>query len=363
MLRTAPLLARRGITPMLACPPASPLRAEWVRLGFGWLPFPISSHGGLRRADGSRPSAVELIGEAGGVASALPVIARLAGSADVLHSQSLDGHLEVALASHLRGLPAVLQVHDMVLPGVGRRVLGGAALLAAHTLAISGAVAACVAGPARRRVEVLHHGIDLETFRPQAPDPVMRAILAARPDDPIVGIIGRIDPHKGVDVLLDAVAGLDGSLGRAQCVVVGAAMTDPVWTERVLGLARDRLGDRVRVLQPHRDVAATIRGLDILVNASAAEPLGLTLIEAQACGVPVVATTGGGAPEVVTDGEGGLLVPPGDAAALAGALARLLDDPKLHARMGQAGRRRAERSFDQEPYAERLAAVYHSVLG
>ncbi len=363
MLRTAPLLAKRGVTPILACPPGSPLRAEWVRLGFDWLPFEVSSHRGLRRPDGTRPSTLELAWEARDVASTVPAIAWLAGSADVLHSQSLDGHLEVAVAGHLRGRAAVIQVHDMVQPGVGRRVLGGAALLAAHTLAISAAVAACVAGPGRRRVEVLHHGIDLDAFRPLPADPAVRATLARRPEDPIVGIIGRIDPEKGVDVLLDAVARLDTSLGRVQCAVIGAAMSDPVWAKQVLSLARGRLGDRVRVVPPHRNVAATIRGLDMLVNASAAEPLGLTLIEAQACGIPVVATSGGGAPEVVTDGEGGLLVRPGDAAALAGALAKVLGDRELHARMARAGRRRAELSFDQEPYADRLVAVYHSVRG
>jgi glycosyltransferase involved in cell wall biosynthesis len=362
MLRIAPLLVVRGVTPMLACPADSSLRAEWVRLGFDWAPLHVPGHRGLRRPDGTRPSPLELIGEAGRVAAAVPAIARLASAADVLHSQSLDSHFEVAAAGRLRGRPAVLQVHDLVLPGVGRRVLGTAALLAARTLAVSAAVAACVAGPARRRVEVLHHGIDLDTFRPAPPDLAVRAALASRPADPIVGILGRIDPEKGVDVLLDAIGRLDGTLSNVQCAVIGAPMSDPAWAHRLLAGARDRLGDRVRALPPRRDVADVLRALDVLVSASAAEPFGLTLVEAQACGVPVVATTAGGAPEVVADGESGLLVPPGDSSALAGALAGLLGDRNLRVRMGRAGRSRAERCFDQERYADRLAAIYRSVL-
>jgi glycosyltransferase involved in cell wall biosynthesis len=361
MLRTAPLLVSRGIMPTLACPAESPLRDEWVALGLDWVPLQLPTHGGLRRPDGTRPSPRELIGEARAAALAVPVIARLAGSADVVHSQSLDAHLDVAVAGRLRGRPTILQIHDLVAPGVGRWVLGTAAGLAAHTLAISAAVAACVAGPARRRVEVLHHGIDLHTFTPGAPNAAVRAALARRPEDPIVGILGRIDPEKGVNVLLDAIGRLDARFG-VQCAVIGTPMRDASWAERLLAEAGDRLGERVRVLAPRRDVADVLRALDVVVNASSAEPLGLTLIEAQACGVPVIATTGGGAAEVVADGETGLLVPPGDAGALAGAVARLVGDPDLRAGLGRAGRRRALRCFDQETYADRLADLYRSVL-
>jgi glycosyltransferase involved in cell wall biosynthesis len=362
MLRTAPLLVSRGVIPTLACPAESPLRDEWVALGLDWVRLQLPSHRGLRRPDGTRPSPLELIGEARGAALAVPAIARLAGAADVLHSQSLDGHLEVAVAGRLRGRPTILQIHDLVAPGVGRRVLGTAASLAAHTLSISAAVAACVAGPARRRVEVLHHGIDLHTFAPGPPNAAVRAALARRPADPIVGILGRIDPEKGVNVLLDAIGRLDATFGGVQCAVIGAPMRDASWAERLLAEANDRLGERVRVVPPRLDVADVLRALDVLVNASSAEPLGLTLIEAQACGVPVIATTGGGAAEVVADGETGLLVPPGDAGALAGAVARLLGDPDLRSGLGRAGRRRALRCFDQETYADRLADLYRSVL-
>jgi glycosyltransferase involved in cell wall biosynthesis len=361
MLRTAPLLVSRGVIPRLACPAESPLRDEWVALGLDWVRLQLPSHRGLRRPDGTRPSPLQLIGEARGAALAVPAIARLAGTADVLHSQSLDGHLEVAVAGRLRGRPTILQIHDLVAPGVGRRVLGTAASLAAHTLAISAAVAACVAGPARRRVEVLHHGIDLHTFTPGPPNAAVRAALARRPADPIVGILGRIDPEKGVNVLLDAIGRLDARFG-VQCAVIGAPMRDASWAERLLAEARDQLGERVRVVPPRRDVADVLRALDVVVNASSAEPLGLTLIEAQACGVPVIATTGGGAAEVVADGETGLLVPPGDAGALAGAVSRLLGDPDLRSGLGRAGRRRALRCFDQETYADRLADLYRSVL-
>ena len=89
----------------------------------------------------------------------------------------------------------------------------------------------------------------------------------------------------------------------------------------------------------------------------------MSLLEAMACGKPVVATRIGGVPEVVEEGKTGLLVPPGDSPALAEALLRLLRDPALRTRMGEAGRRRAERLFDQRRQVEQITAVYDNILG
>ena len=98
------------------------------------------------------------------------------------------------------------------------------------------------------------------------------------------------------------------------------------------------LGDRVRFVGRTDDVPGTLRALDVLVNVSAAEPFGLSVLEAQATGVAVVGTAAGGIPDFVADDDNGLLVPPGDAAALAAALARLVTDPSLRARLAARGR-------------------------
>jgi glycosyltransferase involved in cell wall biosynthesis len=125
------------------------------------------------------------------------------------------------------------------------------------------------------------------------------------------------------------------------------------------------LGDRVELLGERHDVPALLAAADVFVLASRSEGAPLSVLEAMAAGLPVVASAVGGVPELVADGETGLLVPPGDPAALSSALARLLDDAELRRRMGAAGRARARDRFDisalraahLELYARELAGV------
>ncbi|CAN5621187.1 hypothetical protein BH18ACT1_BH18ACT1_02380 [soil metagenome] len=105
-----------------------------------------------------------------------------------------------------------------------------------------------------------------------------------------------------------------------------------------------------------------LRALDVLVNASRAEPFGRSVLEAQASGVPVVATDAGGIPEFVSDGVTGLLVPPGDEPALAAAIDRLLEDEELRARLAAAGRAQAEERFALETRYDLVAGVFRGAV-
>jgi 2-deoxystreptamine N-acetyl-D-glucosaminyltransferase/2-deoxystreptamine glucosyltransferase len=110
----------------------------------------------------------------------------------------------------------------------------------------------------------------------------------------------------------------------------------------------------------HSAVPAVLASLDVLVLPSAYEEMGSVLVEAMASGLPVVASAVGGIPEVVRDGETGLLVPPGDVAALAGVLDRLAADPELRARLAAGARARA-RDYAWPRLAGEVAAVYRRV--
>jgi rhamnosyl/mannosyltransferase len=101
----------------------------------------------------------------------------------------------------------------------------------------------------------------------------------------------------------------------------------------------------------------------VLPSHLRSEAFGLCQIEAMACGLPVVSTDlPTGVPEVNRHGETGLIVPPGDARALAAAIKRLLDDPELRARLGEGGRRRARENYRAELMAQRVSAIYREVL-
>jgi glycosyltransferase involved in cell wall biosynthesis len=117
----------------------------------------------------------------------------------------------------------------------------------------------------------------------------------------------------------------------------------------------------VHFLGRRTDVVDILRCADLLAHAAEAEPFGLVLAEAQACGVAVVSSDGGGAPEVV--GDAGLLVPSGDVAALRDAIAALLADEPRRAELAARGRAQAERIGDSATQAARLAEMYRRVVG
>jgi D-inositol-3-phosphate glycosyltransferase len=268
------------------------------------------------------------------------------------------------VAGRLARRPVVLDLHDIVRPGRGRQVLTGAVRLSSAAVAISGAVAGCVGRAGAGRVRIMAPAVDLERFRPGPADPEVRRRLSSSASDPLVGIVGRIDPEKGVELLVEAVAALRGPAARACLVVVGSPGLDSgAYRDGLEAEAGRLLGDRARFVGRTDDVPATLRALDVLVNASVAEPFGLSVLEAQACGVPVVATRSGGVTDFLTDGENALLVPPGDAGGLAGALERILADPELAARLAARGRAGAETGHGIEAFADELARLYRSLAG
>ena len=372
LLSLAPLLDRHGVTPILLAPSRSLLTAQWREKGLEWHAVDLPIHRGIRssldssRTASARPSRplIRLTRESSVVARSSVRLSRAIGrvGADVVHSNSLWGHVETVLAGRLTGVPVVLELHDLVAPGLGRRLLGLATRAASASVAISRAVAACAGTGWDQRVEVIPQAVDVSRFHPAPANRALRASLCVRPDEPLVGIVGRLDPEKGVHVLVEAMAQLDGTLARTGLAVVGRAFRDPSYADWLRRHAMSLLGDRVRFIEPMEDVASLYRCFDVLVSASYAEPFGLTILEAQASGVPVVATEGGGVGEFV-DRDTGLLVPPGDAVALATALERMLTSADLRSHVVSSARARVEATYDLSRRAEAFAYVYRQVSG
>jgi glycosyltransferase involved in cell wall biosynthesis len=263
------------------------------------------------------------------------------------------------VAGRLARRPVVLDMHDIVRPGVGRRVLTAAVRLSSAAISVSHAVADCVGPAGRSRLRIMVPSVELDRFAPGPADPEMRRRLTSSPSDPLIGIVGRIDPEKGVDLLVRAVSALSGPAGRAHLVVVGSPGFDSgAYLERLKIDAGRLLGDRAWFVGRTDDVPETLRALDVVVNASTAEPFGLGVLEAQATGVPVVATRSGGVTDFLTDGDNALLVPCGDAEAMTAALERLIADPDLAARMAQRGREVALVGHSMDGFADELAVLY-----
>lgn len=209
---------------------------------------------------------------------------------------------------------------------------------------------------ASARIHRLYNGIDLDLFTPS------RAAVAGR-----ILSVGRLVEKKGFPVLIEACAILRDRGIAFDCRIIGDGPMQGALAARIaaLGLAR-----RVRLCgpMPQERLAdelgtAAVAVLPCIVTADGdRDGLPTVLLEAMGKAVPVVTTTVTGGPEIVVEGETGHLCPPGDAAALADALARLLADPARARAMGMAGRRRAERLFDLSTNAARLAGHFAAVV-
>ncbi len=356
--------ARRGIDLTLAAPAGGDLEEHWRRLGLPFVALDFPEHRGLRGADAeSRPTARQFAGELASTARSVRMIARVARDFDLVHSNSLWAHLDCALAGRVARRPSVIELYDLVRPGLGRTVLTAAAALSTTAVAISQAVADCIGPRGASHVRIVPLSVDLDRFGPGPAPDRLRSHLTSDETAPLVGIVGRIDPGKGVDVLVSAMGLLRGAAARAHLAVVGSGGLAPDgYPERVRAEAERTLGERVRFVGRTSDVPGTLRALDILVNASVAEPFGLSVLEAQASEVAVIGTRAGGIPDFVFDGDNGLLVPPRDPDALAKALDRLITDDDLRARLARRGRASAQ-GRGIEARADVAAAMYRHAAG
>lgn len=197
--------------------------------------------------------------------------------------------------------------------------------------------------------------VDLERFRPAAPDPDVRRRLGLEPHHWVVGVVARVQRHRRFDLLLEALARLDAADSRLLVVGRGTHL-DAVAREpaRRLGIA-----DRV-VFAGYReaDYVDVLRSIDLLTFlVPGSDGTCRALLEAQACGVPAVTSRRGALPEIVADGETGWVVDE-DAAALAGLWAGVLGDPGGRAARGRAARARAERHFSFDRLCGEVAELY-----
>jgi D-inositol-3-phosphate glycosyltransferase len=211
------------------------------------------------------------------------------------------------------------------------------------------------------RISVIPCGVDLDLFRPLPRDQA-RALLNLPVDAKIVLFVGRLEPIKGVDVLLDALSHLDCDGCHGLTLIVGGNL-DGTEAARLLAI-RDRLGlaDSVRFVgaQEQRTLPYFYAAADVCVVPSFYESFGMVAIEAMACGLPVIASRAGGLQFTVRDGQTGLLVLPGDSLALAAALQQLLTDDDLRSRLGTEGKRVAC-DYSWKRVAEGMTEVYRGL--
>lgn len=284
------------------------------------------------------------------------VLAHLARSiqADVVHTHLSTAAQWGGLMGKLTGLPVLAHVQAM-----NSKVFFS---LADHLIACSEGVRQhlIAQGVAPERVDVAFNGLPGQLFAGLHPAAYVRQELDIPLGAPVIGVVAHLSLRKGHRHLLAALPSLLRQFPDLVCLVVGeGAMHDSLQAQaRELGVA-----EAVRFLGFRPDAVQLMVGMDVVVLPSVAkEGLGIVLIEAGFLGKPAVASAAPGIDEVVVNGETGLLAPPGDAAALADCITQLLADPALAARLGDAGRQRAQHRFSVDAMAQRAEGIYYKIL-
>ena len=211
-----------------------------------------------------------------------------------------------------------------------------------------------------RRIEVVLNGIDAGAFTPAAgAREATRRALGLAPGQPAFLQVARFHSVKDHETSVRAFARAAAALPGAVLLLAGAGSEQA----RIEGWVKELgLGDAVRFLGVREDVPNLLAAADVFVLSSLSEGISVTLLEAMAASLPIVATAVGGNPEVVVHGETGLLSPRRDAQAMGLNLAALATDPRRRAEMGNAGRRRVETVFTQERMHRRYAALYGEMM-
>jgi glycosyltransferase involved in cell wall biosynthesis len=282
--------------------------------------------------------------------------------ADSVVSWMSKGHLYAAPAAAALDLPALWFQQGMPssTDPIDRLVTllpTGAVLTPSRTVAT--AQHALWPHPATR---VAYPGIDLDELAGSDVSQARRQVeeFGIPPVAPVVGLVGRLQRWKGIDVLVSALPGVIQAHPEAHLVVVGGDHAlEPGYGDSLVALAEELgIADRVHLVGYQRDARSWMAAFDVAVHASDVEPFGLVVLEAMALGKPLIAGAKGGPAEIIRDGVEGFLVPYGDSAGLSRRIVDYLDDPELGRRTGAAAISRA-REFSPDRFA---TDVVHSLL-
>jgi glycosyltransferase involved in cell wall biosynthesis len=206
-----------------------------------------------------------------------------------------------------------------------------------------------------RKVWVIPNGVDVDRFRPLAPQPELRVSLGLPATGPVAAIVAALRPEKNHELFLAAAKRIRAVRPDCHFLVVGDGALRPK-----LEVLRDNLGltGAIHFLGTRSDIPELLSVVDVLMLTSHMEANPVSILEALACGKPVVATRVGSIPETVHDGENGYLVAPGSSQALAERVERLFDDPDLARRFGEAGRQ----TVVENASLERMVDGYQSLI-
>jgi glycosyltransferase involved in cell wall biosynthesis len=281
---------------------------------------------------------------------------------DIIHAQTRVTQIIAHILSRRTGAVFISTCHGFFKMRLFRRMFP---CWGAHTIAISDAVRqhlVCDLGVAKDDISVIYNGIDAKIFTPHASaaDKALIKKQYSLHTGPVIGIISRLSEVKGHKYLLGAFASVLKNIPDAQLLIVGDG---PRRYRDGLNSLITALGISSRVyLHPAcRDTVIPLSVIDVFCHPSLQEGLGLSILEAMAMGLPVVASNVGGIYTLIRHKVNGLLVPPMDEHGLAKAISRILSDKDMADRMGRASREIVLRDFTLDMSRDKIIELYEGV--
>lgn len=333
-------LKARGIENHLACRPGCQLAERAVAVA---TVHPVPMRGDLdvsliarlyRLIQNVKPDIVHLHSRIG--ADVMGGLAARLGGTPVIHSRRNDN-------PESRWMVALkYRLHDRVIAiseGIGRVLLSE--------------------GLPAAKLRYARDAVDAEEWQEPRDRDWFAQAFGIGPAQPVIGVVAQLIPRKGHRYLIEAVARIVGDHPDLQALFFGQG---PQEVELIQAIQDRGLECTIRLAGFRPDLPRILPCLDVLVHPALMEGMGVSLLQGACAAVPIIASRVGGIPEAVSAGETGILVAPADPLELAGALARLLEDPGLRRCMGMAGRQRVMREFSPQVMVEANLAVYREVL-
>lgn len=362
-------LKRSAIEPLVVCPEFGQLQQMARELG-----VKVESVSGLEARFTSRPN--QLLRYLKSFFGVIRHLRRTVVSIqpELLHANSIRAGIVATAATIGLRTRVLWHLHDLLPQHPLSTLIRAFAAGSSRTemIAVSEAVARNFRGRWSRfmkdRVSVILNAIDLNKFQPdRAAKKKIRQQLRFREHDLVVGTVGQLTPRKGQLELLRAFSLALAQAPNSVLLMAGAPLfnRDHEYLELLKRTASELgISHKVRMLGARDDIDVIMQSLDLLVVNSKAEPFGLVILEAMACGTPVLAAAVDGIPEIISHGENGWLVPPGDEVELAGAMAAAMVNlgrqSGLRERVAERGKQHVAAHFSADRYLADLQKFYVS---
>ena len=277
---------------------------------------------------------------------------------EIVHAHAARDYHLAALAVRLASRSRLVLTRHVLFPlrGINKHLLSGAG----RVIAVSQAVAESLRENGvveSSKITVVHNGIDIDRFVPSVDNKDDRPI--------VVGTVGHLAPIKGHDVFVRAAALILSRRRDVQFVIIGEDKSPQMDHRKFLESLVAELGVDQNVSLPgwQDNMPGVLSSLTLFVSAERSEPFGLSIVEAMAAGLPVVATASEGSSEIIEDGHSGKLVPVDDPESLAQTIIDLLDDSAERSRLGRNAQLTAQQHYSLARMARDTEQVYQAVLG